>query len=357
MNDLMKKITVTSLLVSSSLMNTAFAATGELPAVSTTLTNRVVSSPIIADDSQSLPAAFILNDKILKPNTITTPFTSPSGALYIPFKLFSNELDYKVTWDAKERSVTLELPTQTTKFQLLKDTTSEYGMTLKTIDGRTFSAQIIMGSLYVSPEIFREALNGVVVFDHLNQLRIDAEKYAPDEASTLGEIINIENGKDGVQLLVKGEKYGAFGLNEVSLAVKMTAPVKLSNGNVVSLSDLKVGDRIYIKYGKALTKSLPAIGQAESVVLLKDEGLFEGKVYLKQTSSEGIAATSRQLRVVGTSEFVVSVNEKTVISDSKGDIKSFDDLSEGMILKIVTAPYAAMSYPAQTAAYRIEIVK
>jgi hypothetical protein len=99
------------------------------------------------------------------------------------------------------------------------------------------------------------------------------------------------------------------------------------------------------------------MGQAESVTVLKDENLFEGKVYWKQTEINTMNPKVKQLRVIGTADFLIGINEQTVISDGKGNLKTFDDLQEGMILKVVTAPFAAMSYPAQTGAYRIEIIK
>lgn len=367
MNPLMKKSIIAYLMLSTSLMGVTFADTPQVMPVTTSAVNAAVTTSVIDQavpvSNQSLPAGFILNDQLVKTNKLFMPFSSTNGELYVPFKFFANTLDYKVSWDAATRAVTLELSNQTTKFRYVKDANYEYGNALIGSDGRAYSATIRMGSLYVGPQIFQESLNGVVVYDHLNQLRIDGVKYAPDEASTLGEIINIENGKDGIQILVKGQKYGSFGLDDISLAVTRLVPVTMSNGNKLSVSDLKVGDRIYVKYGKAVTRSLPAMGQAESVTLLKDESLFEGKVYWKQTSEEkngktdGFAPTLRQLRVVGTNDFVITVNEKTVISDANGVIKTFDDLKEGMILKVVTAPYAAMSYPAQTGAYRIEIVR
>lgn len=354
MNPILKKITIAAVLVSTSMSSTAFADTPVVMPVMAPASGVEVTTTVM---DLSLPAAFILNDHKVSFDKNAMPFTAANDELYVPLKAFSTHLGYEVSWDAKERSVTLTAEGQSQKLMLKKDAERLYGFTLSDMDGRGYAARIINGSLYVTPSVYNESLGAVMAYDHLNQLRADRVKHAPEEASTLGEVISVVNGKDGIQILVKGQRYGKFGLDEVSLAVSRNVSVKLSNGNELSLSDIKQGDMVYVKYGMALTKSIPAMGQAESVTVLRSENLFEGKVYWKQTSSEGIAATMRQLRVVGTNDFVITVNDKTVISDAKGNLKTFDDLQEGMILKVVTAPFAALSYPAQTGAYRIEIIK
>lgn len=309
-----------------------------------------------------MPTAYILNGQAMMFNRLIMPYPGPSGELLLPIKKVSEGLGYTVTWDAAKRAVTLTFNGQSHRFSYLKDKSQTTGYQLKDEEGRVFPAAITLGSLYVTPALFTDSMQAVVISDQNNALRMDAVRHLPNEASTVGEIISLEQGKDGVQILVKGSAFGKYGYTEISLAASLTkAVVKKSDGSVIKLSDLKVGDQVYVKYGQGVTKSLPPMGQAESLILLKDEGLTEGKVYFKQASIEkypgttSIAAPIYQLRVAGTSDYFLTLAKDAVITDSMGNLKAFDDIKEGSVVRVYTAPFAAMSYPAQTTAYRVII--
>lgn len=104
------------------------------------------------------------------------------------------------------------------------------------------------------------------------------------------------------------------------------------------------------------------MSQGIKAILLEDESVFEGKVYFSQVSTEknpnggSIAAPIKQLRVIGTSDYVLHIDDKTVIVDQNNKTVDFEKLKEGSILQVFTAAYSTMSYPAQTTAYRIVVV-
>ncbi len=320
----------------------------------------LISAPV--SENTSMPSGYILNGKLIKMDRLTMPFESATGDLYLPLRKFSEALGSNVKWHQKENAIVIVANEKTYTFQVLKDKNSPSGYVLKSENGISYETTVRFGSHYVKGDFFREAFGFISVTDHLNQLRIDSKLYAPDEASTLGEITELTQGKDGIQVLVRGQKYGSFGYNEISIAVKRDTPVRKSNGEVVSLSDLKVGDSLYIQYSKAVTRSIPPMGQGLKVVLLEDESVFEGKVYFKQLSVEkypgagSIAAPIKQLRVIGTADYLLHIDDKTMIVDQKNKAVDFDQLKEGSIVQVFTAPYAAMSYPAQTTAYRIVVI-
>lgn len=311
---------------------------------------------------ENMPNGYIINGKSMIFDRLVMPFPGNSGEVFLPVKKVSEGLGYAVSWDASKRAVTLKFNGVSKTFSYLKDKNQSTGYQLKDQDGRVYSAAIRLGSLYTSPQLFAESMNGIVISDQDNNLQIDAVRYVPDEASTVGEVVKVEQGKDGVQILVKGSAFGQYGYSEISLAASVTkAQVKKSDGTALKLSDIKVGDQIYVKYGKAVAESLPPLGQAEEIVVLKDEGLTEGKVYFKQASIEknpsgqGIAAPIYQLRVTGTSDYVLTLAKDAVITDQQGNKKTFDDIKQGSVVRVYTAQFATMSYPAQTAAYRIII--
>lgn len=319
---------------------------------------------VISTNAFDMPAYFIINDKTMKFNAAQTPFASPSGQVMVPLKLFSTELGYKVSWIDSEKTVHLEHNGFDYGFKMTRNDNHEFKLCLLDDEGREYTASVQAGSLYVTPDFFSNAMNGVVLYDHDNQLRLDADRYVPKEASTVGEITKIEQGKDGVQILVKGSKYGEFGFDEISLAVSRTSKIKLSNGKELATGELKVGDQIYVVYNMAVTKSMPPMSQAQNITVLKDEAILTGKVFFKQSSEEkyptmssGFAPTTQQLRIVGTGDYFLTLSKDAVIVGEDGSAKSFEDIKEGSLVRVFMAPFAAMSYPAQSTAYRIEIIK
>lgn len=346
-------ITVAALMLGTSIPSgMALQASAETP--------MLISAPVINDDF--MPSAYILDGKLMKFDRLVMPFTSSSGEVFVPLRKFSEALSANVKWEPKTKSIIIKSNGKTSTFKIIKSKAIASGYALKSENGVTYEANLRFGSYYVKGDFFREAFGFVSVTDHLNQLRIDSKQYAPDEASTLGEIVELTQGKDGVQVLVKGQSYGSFGHNEISLALKWDMPIKKSNGEVVKLSDLKVGSNLYIQYSKAVTKSLPPMSQGIKAILLEDESVLEGKVYFSQTSVEknpnggSIAAPIKQLRVIGTSDYVLHIDDKTVIVDQNNKAVEFEKIKEGSVLQVFIAPYAAMSYPAQTTAYRIVVI-
>lgn len=321
-----------------------------------------ITSAPIQTVQDNMPTGYIINGQKMIFDRLIMPHPGKNGEVLLPVKKISEGLGYKVSWSVTHRAVTLTFNGSEKTFSYLKDSEQSTGYQLKDQDGRVYTASIVLGSLYVTPQLFSESMNAVVISDQENQLRMDSVKHSPQEASTVGEVQKIEQGKDGIQILVKGRAFGQFGYDEISLAASvMKAKITTSDGTVLKLSDIKVGDQIYVKYGKSVAESLPPIGQAEEIILLKDEALIEGKVYFKQASVEkypnvsSIAAPIYQLRVAGTSDYFLTLASNVVITDTKGNAKSFDDIKEGSVVRVYTSAIMTMSYPAQTAAYRIII--
>lgn len=251
----------------------------------------------------------------------------------LPLRAFSEALGYTVSWDPGTRSVVLKKAGVADNTLLPADFLK--GSTLKN------------GRWYVPDRFFEESLGNTVIVRFDGKIVIESSRYAPDEASTLGEITEWVQGKDGIQILVTGQKFGRDGYNEISLALGRTVPV--FGGE---LNDLKKGTRIYVKYGPVVTKSLPPMGQATAVEILKEQHLVMGKVL---EVIKGSTAEEPRLRVVGTSDFLISLSKDTVITDSTGKASSAAAIKEGMIVKVYTRMEAAQSMPPQTGAYRVVI--
>ncbi len=342
------------------MMGSALPTTGLLTAFADAPV--LISAPIAANSS--MPSGYVLNDKLIKFDRLVMPFETAAGDVYLPLRKFSESLNGIVKWNQKDKAIEITSNGATHIFKIIADSKVSSGWVLKDDKGISYETRVKFGSYYVKGDFFHEALGFVTVTDHLNQVRIDSKVYSPDEASTVGEITDLTQGKDGIQVLVKGQKYGEYGYNEISVALSRNAVIKKSNGEILELTQLKVGDSIYIEYSKGVTRSMPPMGQGLQVTLLNDESVFEGKVYFKQLSVEkypgtgnsSIAAPIKQLRVIGNSDYILHINDKTVIVDQNNKAVDFDQLCEGSIVQVFTAPYAAMSYPAQTTAYRIVVL-
>lgn len=248
----------------------------------------------------------------------------------IPLRSSAEALGYTVSWQADTKCIVLE----------------KSGMDKKVLDPAKISGAVILqGHWQVPVSVFERELDLSVVVRYDGKAVIESARYAPEEASTIGEIKEVVQGKDGIQILIKGQKFGSYGYDEISLALKHTTPV--TGGK---LEDLKAGTQVYATYGKAVTKSLPPMGQGLTVEILKDKNLLMGRV---MEIIKGDKAGGAQLRIVGTSDFLVRLSEKTTITDNTGKAVPLDTLKEGMILKATIAPYATMSLPPQTEVYSI----
>lgn len=301
-----------ALLAIGMLTTTGFADTGAAQTISGTAT-------IPADRT----ASYLLDGK-------TISATAPEGL--VPLRLFSENLGYTVTWESDSHRIVLKKGENPEKALLTQDLSN--GL-LK--DGRW----------YVPLYFFDSVLGNTVIVKDTGETVIESSRYAPDEASTLGVVADVLQGKDGIQILVKGQKFGQNGYDEISLALPHT--VTVING---TLQDVKKDSLIYVKYGTNVTKSMPPMGQGISVEILKEENLLMGKI---MDITEGVPAEISRIRVIGTSDFVLGITKDTVITDAAGKITTKAALKEGMIVKVYTSPIAALSMPPQTGAYRIYI--
>ncbi len=257
---------------------------------------------------------------------------TPGADGLVPLRTVSEALGYTVSWQSDAHSIALKKAELSDKILAATDLTS---------------AVLKNDHWFVPIDFFQTALGSTVVVRTDGTVVIESSRFAPDEASTVGEIVDRVQGKDGIQVLVRGQKFGRDGYTEISLALTRTTPVVGG-----TLSELKVGDRIYVTYGSAVTKSLPPMGQGLSVEVLKDENLVMGKII---EAIPGASADKLRIRVVGTSDFLLTLTEDTIITDATGKPATADALKEGTIVTVHTPPYATMSMPPQTGANRILI--
>lgn len=303
----------------------------------------------------------VVNGKALGFQVGNKPILSMDQELLLPLGQIMKSMGHQVSWNPKTYTVSVVTDSGTfiykvQKQRFIKEKTFYQGMHEAELIGDNGDAYRIMirnGSILAPVRLFESMRGSVVIPDGNNRLIMDSKRHAPEGASTLGIVEEIVQGKDGIQILVGGSAYGKLGHDRISLAVPTGVEVKLSGGKAMKASEIKVGDQVLVTYGPAVTKSLPPIGQAISIEVIREEGIFEGKVYeiMKADPKDGIT----RMRVIGTNDYVISIDAKTMIQSADGKKMQLSDIKEGSILKVYTAPYAAMSYPAQTGAYRIFI--
>lgn len=233
----------------------------------------------------------------------------------VPLREFAEALGYTVIWKSKTETIVFE---------------KDQGQGVVRVKELS-QGQLIDGHWYVPLLFFESTLGNVVVVMQDGSVVLESRRYVPQEASTLGEIVTVNQGKDGVQILVKGQRFGAQGYTEISLAVSKAVPI---TGAVDG--ELHEKDYVYVQYSPAVTKSMPPLGQAIQVEVLKDQDLMVGKIMEMYNDPNG----STRLRVIGTSDFLLGTSADTVVIGGDGELIDVSTLREGMIVKVYMAPQA-----------------
>ncbi|MCY6371455.1 hypothetical protein [Clostridium ganghwense] len=84
---------------------------------------------------------------------------------------------------------------------------------------------------------------------------------------TEGKILEIKGGKNSSMIHIKGKKLEKGGMDEIILHVKKDTKIVNEEGKKLTIEDLKKGTEVKAYYGPKLTRSLPAQGFAEKVVV------------------------------------------------------------------------------------------
>ncbi|WP_028593867.1 hypothetical protein [Paenibacillus assamensis] len=180
---------------------------------------------------------------------------------------------------------------------------------------------------------------------------IETKQEAVEQAGTKGLLEQIVHTKKGTQVFVKGEGVRPVDQDTIILNVSSSVPVVDQHGNPADLLEaLQQEWTVTAYYNPAITKSLPAKGNAEKFVVERPE--------VKAMVSAGIIDSTGKDRVVmvGDSKIVLNLSEETVITDKDGKTLKQSDLKAGQRIEAHYGPMMTASLPPISPAQKIVVL-
>ncbi|QZY54555.1 copper amine oxidase N-terminal domain-containing protein [Crassaminicella profunda] len=329
-------------------------ASSMFPAFAEYNPNKVVTGPITTlrlpqDSFGGLHMNLVINDKGLNPQD-TKVYMKENGVTMIPLRLISETLGYEVKWDSKKKIIELIKGPQ---WIMIKAEEDQYTfgkmapVTLGTIP------EIKNGRTYIPLKFVTDILRLEVMRDETGTIHIKDKRMAIEKSVlyTDGKIAEIQKINDNTRILIevikKGKGYESIILN-ITEDTKIQNPV---NNKEISVEDLKEGDTIRAFYGPAVTRSLPPIGKAEKIQVLKSTAVLDGKI-------TDIRMNDKSTKIlVGsmTDGVMLIINDETKIVTEEDKEISIDDLQKGMEITAYHDLVMTMSIPGMTGAKKIVV--
>ncbi|UHA72190.1 hypothetical protein [Paenibacillus sp. 481] len=180
---------------------------------------------------------------------------------------------------------------------------------------------------------------------------IDNKKVQAEQAATKGLLEEIKHTKAGSHVLVKDKGVHPGNQDTIILNITSSVPVVDQHGKPADLVEaLQQEWTVTAYYNPAITKSLPARGNAEKFVVERPE--------VKAMVSTGIIDTTAKDRVVMVSDnkIVLNLSDETVITDRKGKSLKKSDLKAGQRIEAHYGPMMTASLPPMTPALKIVVL-
>ncbi|MHC1746900.1 MAG: hypothetical protein AB9856_00750 [Cellulosilyticaceae bacterium] len=141
----------------------------------------------------------------------------------------------------------------------------------------------------------------------------------------------------------------------------------LSHANlkkIATFKDLKEGHNIKVVHSPYMTKSIPPQTNAFEITLL-DNAEAPKDITIERATIKKVDAKNNQVTILPEGQpdsyeyyVVLNVSKDTAIQHEKTKkIYSLNDLTSGLTVKIVHAPFMTASLPPQTSAYKITIIE
>lgn len=279
-----------------------------------------------------------IDDEVLK--DVKTQKTNQG--LMLPLRAIAEELGYSIDWNAENMSIIMTKGPQYIKFDVNKDGYT-FAKTAPLKLGKT--PEFINGSTYVPVEFFSNILNLNVETNSKNAVIIKTEQKEEDsEQETVfnAEILSIENGLVLVNDFAKGE---------INLNINNDTEILNEDGSKAEMDDLKMGNILSIKYGDAMTFSIPPMNNPVKIII-KSEYYKTGKVKFIENINDGqIMADDSEIGNV-----VLNITEDVEIIDKDGNKASLDKLKKDTEAKVTYGNVMTASLPPINTPIKIEII-
>ena len=166
-----------------------------------------------------------------------------------------------------------------------------------------------------------------------------------NEMKTEGIIVN--GSKDRIELL---------GENPVILNITDKTVIKDEKGNKLTADALKNNVRVEARYSAVMTKSLPPISNAISIVVKEETVRQEGTI-LYVNGKDDQASIRLDVDSDGNTDMVLSINKDTTIVTKDGQELKVSELKAGQKIIGFHAQFMALSMPPMSYAYQIVVTE
>ncbi|EHB63843.1 MULTISPECIES: hypothetical protein [Paenibacillus] len=165
---------------------------------------------------------------------------------------------------------------------------------------------------------------------------------------TMGYITDYVNDSNEKWITVTGRGLGPTDQSEIRLSVNQDTKIIDAKGNKVQLQSIVDKNKaIKAFYSPNITKSLPAQGQALTIIALdRDFAAIDGTI--SEISKAGILVEGRNLYTSDEETILLHLDPKAKIIDQNGNTLEESELKAGMQVKSFYGPAVAMSLPPQS---------
>ncbi|NGP60204.1 hypothetical protein L3476_23185 [Paenibacillus thiaminolyticus] len=161
-----------------------------------------------------------------------------------------------------------------------------------------------------------------------------------DWLATKGTMEEIRINKNGAYATVTGEGVQANAQDTVVLALTEDTAIVDQNGNKAQLHEaVQKGWTVTAWYGPKLTRSIPAQGTAEKIVVERPSNDNDEQKNELKTDGIIVNASKDRIELLGENPVILNITDKTVIQDEKGNKLTADALKNNVR---VEARYSAV---------------
>ncbi|GAC41444.1 hypothetical protein [Paenibacillus popilliae] len=167
-----------------------------------------------------------------------------------------------------------------------------------------------------------------------------------DWLATTGTMEEIRINKDGAYVTVVGEGVQANAQDTVKLYLTEDTAIVDQNGNKAQLHQaVKNGWTVTAWYGPKLTRSIPAQGTAEKIVVESPSNNDDEQKNGMKTDGIIVDASKDRIELLGENRVILNITDKTVIKDEEGNKLTADALKDNVIVEASYGPAMTRSLP------------
>jgi hypothetical protein len=175
--------------------------------------------------------------------------------------------------------------------------------------------------------------------DELDSKHKDINQLNQNWLATTGTMEEIHINKDGAYVTVAGKGVQANAQDTVKLYLTEDTAIVDQNGNKAHLHQaVKKGWVVTAWYGPKLTRSIPAQGTAEKIVVERPSDNDDEQKNKLKTKGIIVKASKDRIELLGENAVILNITDKTVIKDEEGNKLTADALKDNVRVEAQCSP-------------------